>query len=146
MQEAEVAQQLFNDLQANIGIVAAAILALAIIGLITMTAVASNAARAMREVRETLSAGPAASVSAARTALMDQSAEPGPAFTSLRYRPAQRRAGRDLISAASFRAMPDRARHSGLTNRPVSAAHWTDADSSLRPQRPRPQGIQRRLI
>jgi len=52
MSEAEVAQQLIADLQANIGVISGFIIILLIGGLIALGTTLSNASRAMRELQE----------------------------------------------------------------------------------------------
>ncbi|GGC95534.1 hypothetical protein [Aquisalinus flavus] len=55
MSEAEVAQQLIADLQANIGVISISIIVLLLAGLLALGTTLSNASRAMRELRDGVS-------------------------------------------------------------------------------------------
>lgn len=55
MSEAEVAQQLIADLQANIGVISISIIVMLLAGLLALGTTLSNASRAMRELREGVS-------------------------------------------------------------------------------------------
>ncbi|NHK28724.1 hypothetical protein FF098_012460 [Parvularcula flava] len=56
MSEAEVAQQLIADLQANFGVISAFIIILLLGGLLALGTTLNNASRAMRELQESASA------------------------------------------------------------------------------------------